>query len=127
MNLNNMLILIFFIIFIALSLIFLFYPTFYASDRDTKYINVNNVNVKDIKKETDIYSKSPISLKDTNQKSEDIIIIQDKIKSIKASLKDLKLENEIGKLSNQDYHILKAELLREWSENEKKIKNKSLS
>ncbi len=50
---------------------------------------------------------------------------EDKIISIKDSLKDLHLENQIGKLSDPDFEILRKELLKEWSYHEnmkKKIK-----
>ena len=49
--------------------------------------------------------------------------IQNKIDSIKSSLKDIELENKIGKMSNEDTEIFRAELLREWALEEKKLKS----
>jgi len=53
--------------------------------------------------------------------------LRDDIESTKLALRDLDMENKIGKIANDDYEILKDELLDEWqsSENEyKKIKSK---
>ena len=52
---------------------------------------------------------------DTDKNDDLAIDRQDKILSIQNSLKDLHLENQIGKLSDQDFNALKAELLKEWS------------
>ena len=50
-------------------------------------------------------------------------IIQTKIERIKSSLKDIELENKIGKMSDEDAQIFRSELLREWSAQEKKLKS----
>ena len=53
--------------------------------------------------------------------------VKDNIESTKLALRDLDMENKIGKISNEDYEILKDELLEEWksAENEyKQIKSK---
>jgi len=44
----------------------------------------------------------------------------DQIESIKLALRDLDLESKIGKISQDDFHSLKDELLEEWQEAEKK-------
>ena len=51
----------------------------------------------------------------SNKEDSKNIMIQDNINSIQASLKDLHLENQIGKLSDSDFDILREELLKEWS------------
>ena len=103
MNLSNIFVLLLYIIFVSVSLAFLLYPVLYG---------------------TDVSSKADISStgNQENQEIKEDIEIKDKIKSLKASLKDIQLENQIGKLANQDYEILRAELLKEWAIYEKKLK-----
>jgi sortase (surface protein transpeptidase) len=53
--------------------------------------------------------------------------IKDDIESTKLALRDLDMENKIGKISNDDYEVLKDELLDEWKSAEdeyKQMKNK---
>ena len=77
---------------ILFSIVFLYYPIFYG-----------NPNVEHLFCDT------------TDEKNIDLLNIEDNIMSIKASLKDLHLENQIGKLSNSDFESLREELLKEWS------------
>ncbi|MDH5717158.1 MAG: zinc ribbon domain-containing protein [Spirochaetia bacterium] len=49
--------------------------------------------------------------------------LHDKIESTKLALKDLDLEHNIGKISNEDFDLLKKELLSDWVEQEEIYKN----
>ena len=42
--------------------------------------------------------------------------LADRMESTKLALRDLDMENKIGKISSGDFEILKAELLEEWVE-----------
>ena len=46
----------------------------------------------------------------------------EKIEVAKAALKDVQLEKQIGKLSENEYEMIKQELLNEWKEAEGNIK-----
>ena len=48
--------------------------------------------------------------------------IKDDIESTKLALRDLDMENKIGKIANEDYEILKDELLEEWKSSENQFK-----
>lgn len=48
--------------------------------------------------------------------------IKDDIESTKLALRDLDMENKIGKISNDDYEVLKDELLDEWKSAEEEFK-----
>ncbi len=77
---------------ILFSIVFLYYPSFYGS------VDCGHLFFDDI-----------------DQKNTDLINIEDNISSIKASLKDLHLEKQIGKLASSDFESLREELLKEWS------------
>jgi len=66
--------------------------------------------------------------KEKKNKAEKEQNIKDDIESTKLALRDLDMENKIGKIANDDYEALKDELLGEWKSAEdeyKQIKNKS--
>jgi len=48
--------------------------------------------------------------------------IKDEIESTKLALRDLDMENKIGKIANEDYEVLKDELLDEWKSAENEYK-----
>jgi hypothetical protein len=75
------------------------------------------------------YFKESDRLHDANLNKEQNI--KDKIESTKLALRDLDMENKIGKIANEDFDLLKNELLDEWKSAEdefstlKKSQNKS--
>jgi len=58
-----------------------------------------------------------INLKENQEQN-----IKDKIESAKLALRDLDMENKIGKIANEDYNVLKDELLDEWNSAESEYK-----
>lgn len=85
-----------YIIFLVLltgSLVFLAYP-FLKGAKSGEYFQSQDMAV--VKKQT---------------REQDI---KDKIESAKMALKDLDMENRIGKISSEDYEAIKDELLEEW-------------
>ena len=56
--------------------------------------------------------------------NDDALRIEQNIKTIKRSLKDLELEDQLGKIDPQDYAILKKELIDQWAALEKERDSK---
>ncbi len=64
---------------------------------------------------------------DGNKQNDELEKLADKIESTKLALRDLDMENRIGKIAPGDFETLKSELLEEWQEAEEQYKKASQS
>ena len=54
-------------------------------------------------------------------------VLADKIESTRLALKDLDLENKIGKIAQEDFNFLKSELLKEWADAEAQLEGQVIA
>ncbi len=66
------------------------------------------------------------SLDPTLANDHELMKLKDQAETLKLALRDLDLENKIGKIDVNDFNLLKKELLAEWAAVEKKISEQSI-